>query len=957
MPDRRMLVAVLIAVGFSSTPAAAACSPGHVADGNDCDWRGTPSYISGTWVYSRGEFIYSDFVHDDAGANVDGLRANDPDPPQPVTGVQPNPSNPTSPDFGGAANDGDRFQWSGDFGYPMASPRVYYDDADILEFREALDHDALHFLVRLGAMSSPDSTVIGIGIDADRNRSTGAGAWPLGANMVQQLGYDYFITMWGTGGEITDYTKQPAVTVPIKVVANTKARPPFMEADVPLPPNAKLGIWRTYVGSGLWDAANHRWSLPLPAAQQTLAPGALTGAPYIYNLLFRPYEANTWWHDDTQAQDLGQHDISEDHADINMKLLASRASTPEPHPTGLLNVQYRTLALGEGQGVENVPTGNIWRGPVEPYSIMVPSDYYSRPHARRFMFFFHCAFCNQNVWAFGVEHYATPGQNNLTDSPPGTQHVQQIVNENDMLVGGALQRGFQGAGSYGSFPGAEERDLRDVENAIRTRFDIDPNEVMYSGMSMGGLTTQTMMTLYPDELASAIGHDSCPLGASGITNVENIRDVPFYEVNGDTGLDSPCGATGRQTAQALDTMGYRHMYIEYLGRAHDFGLVYDSLPILEGTAYREVRDPNPARVTYTLDAASEDPKLGLVHDHAYWINSLKLPAGATSATIDATALAMTYKLPRLLSHLNGYFLRPSTGDEAYVDWQVWNRDLTGHGLQDYDPRWQPSANVTVTNTHVPLPTHAGANGFTMTTSYGSQTLVLVRMGIKTAREITGWIDARNPTRLTLNADGLTGAVTLDGRRIGASRTPRSLTVEIPAGNHVLAIAASRLRIHAGCPAAAGALKGRRLGSVVLDMTRGQARRAYRFSSERGKRYEDFFCLTPIGVRVGYASPKLLRHVAAARRRRLAGRVVWISTADQRYLLDGVRAGVGLASVAPGLDLGRGFHVGLNWWYFVPGKEAEGLLKVRHGVIEEIGIADKSLTGTRRAQYEFITSFS
>jgi hypothetical protein len=789
MVNRRCLIGALAAFACFPATAAASCPPGHVADGNDCDWHGTPSYISGTWRYSDGEFIYSDFVHDDAGANVDGLTSNNPDPPQPVTGVHVDPSNPTSPDIGGAGDDGDRFQWSGDFGYPMASPRVYYDDADILEFREALDHRGLHFLARLGAMSAPDSTVIGIGIDADRNRLTGAGAWPLGANMVQQLGYDYFITMWGTGGEITDYTKSPAVTTPIRVAANTTARPPFMEADVPLPSGAKLGEWRTYVGAGLWDAANHAWAMPAPSPQQTAAPGALAGAPYIYNLLFRPYEANNWWHDNTQANDLGHHDIAEDHADVGMNLLAKDATTPAPHPTGLLNIQYRTLALGEGQGVENVPTGNIWRGPVEPYSITVPSDYYRRPHPRRFMFFFHCAFCQQNVWAFGVEHSATQGQNNLTDGPLGTQHIQQIVDENDMLVGGALQRGFQGAGSYGSFPGAEERDLRDVEQAIRTRYDIDPNKIIYSGMSMGGLTTQTMMTLYPDELASAVGHDSCPLGATGITNVANILNVPFYEVNGDTGLDSPCGVTGRQTTQTLDNMGYRHMYVEYLGRAHDFGLVYDSLPILEGTAYREVRDPNPARVTYTLDAASEDPQLGLTHDHAYWINGLTLPAGATSATIDATALPMAYKLPRLISHLTGDFLRPSTGDAAYVDWQVWNRDLTGHGLQDYDPRWTPSPDVTVTNTNVPPPAHAGENAFTMTTSYASQTLSLARMQLTTTEPITGWVRASNATTLVLESSSNWGnpSVTIDGNRTPAAVEGRVLSVEIPAGTHMVVV--------------------------------------------------------------------------------------------------------------------------------------------------------------------------
>jgi hypothetical protein len=787
MLDRRLLLGALAALFcVPGTAAAADCPPGHVADGNDCDWRGAAPMISGTSRYSGGEFVYSDFVHDDAGANVDGLTSNNPDPPQPVTGIHPDPSNPTSPDIGGAADNGDRFQWSGDFGYPMASPQVYYDDADILEFREAMDGGALHFLVRLGALSAADSTVIGIGIDADRDKTTGAGAWPLGANMPQQLGYDYFITLWGTGGQLTDYTGSTPRTVPIKVVANTKARPPFIEADVPIPAGAPRGPWRTYVGSGLWNAANNAWALPAPSPQQTAAPGALAGAPYIYNLLFRPYEPNSWWHETTQAGDLAKHDISEDHADVDMTRLADGGSTAQPHPTGLLNIQYHTLALGEGQGVESVPANNIWRGPIEPYSLTVPSNYYTQPGARRLMMFFHCAFCQQNVWAFGVEHYATQGGNNLTDPPLGTQHIQHIVDDNQMLVAGALQRGFTGAGSYGSFPGAEERDLRDVETAIRSHYNVDPNRVIYSGMSMGGGTTQTMSALYPDELAAAVVHNA----PGEPTNAGNLRDVPYYQVNGDTGLDSSAIASGRMAAQDLDSRGYREMYVEYLGRAHDFGLVYDSLPILEGTAYREVRDPDPARVTYTLDAASEDPQLGLTHDHAYWISHLTLPAGAASATLDATALPMADKLPTLISHLSGHFLRPSTGDAAYVDWQVWNRDLTGHGLQNYDPRWTPGPDLTVTNTKVAPPAHAGENAFTLTTSYTSQTLDLDRMREATDRAITGSIDAANATSLVLTtrAGSLRGArVTLDGAPVHATASRGSLTVAVPAGSHQLVV--------------------------------------------------------------------------------------------------------------------------------------------------------------------------
>ncbi|MFN2616397.1 MAG: hypothetical protein ABR581_04645, partial [Thermoleophilaceae bacterium] len=414
--------------------ASAACPSGHRADGSDCDWIGSPSYIGGASYYSRGEFIYSDFIHDDSGANIDGLTANNPDPPQPVTGVHVDPSDPTNPDIGGAANDGDRFQHSGDFGYPMSAPREYLDVADVVEFRQALDGGKLHFLVRLGALSAPDSTVVGIGIDSDRNRATGAGAWPRGANMPQQLGYDYFVTLWGSGGELVDYTGKTPKSTPIHVVSKTGARPPYIEADAPLPAGLKLGKWRTYVGAGLWDAAGGAWKHPDPAPQQTAAPGALHAAPYIYNLLFRPYEPNSWWHDTTEANDLAHHDISEDHADIDATLLAKKASTSRPHPTGLLNIQYRTLPLNGGQGTENAPATDIWRGPIQPYMLMLPSNYYSKPHPRRFMFFYHCAFCQQNVWSFGVEHYAQHNQNNLTDGPIGTQHIQEIADANDMMV-------------------------------------------------------------------------------------------------------------------------------------------------------------------------------------------------------------------------------------------------------------------------------------------------------------------------------------------------------------------------------------------------------------------------------------------------------------------------------------------------------------------------------------------
>ena len=161
---------------------------------------------------------------------------------------------------------------------------------------------------------------------------------------------------------------------------------------------------------------------------------------------------------------------------------------------------------------------------------------------------------------------------------------------------------------------------------------------------------------------------------------------------------------------------------------------------------------------------------------------------------------------------------------------------------------------------------------------------------------------------------------------------------------------------AGCPQATGRLRDGRLGMLRLGMTRAQARGAYRRSAGRRARFEDFFCLTPIGLRVGYASPRLLRGLPPRERPSVRGRVVWASTANGFYSLRGVRPGMRLALVAARLHAGRPFHIGLNWWYFAPGARASGLLKVRHGIVEEVGIADAALTHGRRAQRAFLESF-
>jgi hypothetical protein len=162
---------------------------------------------------------------------------------------------------------------------------------------------------------------------------------------------------------------------------------------------------------------------------------------------------------------------------------------------------------------------------------------------------------------------------------------------------------------------------------------------------------------------------------------------------------------------------------------------------------------------------------------------------------------------------------------------------------------------------------------------------------------------------------------------------------------------------AQCPAATGRLSGTQLGLIKLGMTRQHARDAYTRSSDQAHAYQDFFCLTPLGIRDGYASPRLLRTLPADQRSAYAGHVIWISTSNAHFALDGLRRGATIKAAARHLKLGKVFVIGANDWYLAAAGPATAVLKVRDGIVQEIGIGQASLTRTRAEQRTFLTSFS
>jgi hypothetical protein len=154
----------------------------------------------------------------------------------------------------------------------------------------------------------------------------------------------------------------------------------------------------------------------------------------------------------------------------------------------------------------------------------------------------------------------------------------------------------------------------------------------------------------------------------------------------------------------------------------------------------------------------------------------------------------------------------------------------------------------------------------------------------------------------------------------------------------------------GCPAASMSLKAL---LRLLGVTRAQVGDVFARSSSSGQEDEDFFCLTPVGVLVGYPPAGLLDSLPVGERARFGGRVVWISTSNAFYSILGVGPGTTLGTAGGLLKLIGPFDVGSNVWYLAQDGSYLVVLIVRGGVVVQVGIADWSLAGGRSGELAFL----
>ncbi|MBI5103379.1 MAG: prolyl oligopeptidase family serine peptidase [Solirubrobacterales bacterium] len=583
--------------------AAPATAAQHTADGNLADWTGEPTYLAGRTQVSKGELIYTDYLYDDYGPDLNHA----PDRPAFRSNLAPT---------------------NGDYRYPADPGRYGYNAADLRELRIAADADRLHVLIGLQTMLAPDAAIASIALDADGNALTGAPAWSDGLGL-KGVGAERTITVWGTGGHVTDALGR---ATDVKVAANLEEN--AIEVDVPWGVLGDVGeTAKAYAVTGLNDGGRY-------AAQPQGGPGA-------WNVAFRgdddwPRLAGHWGEHE-QSQALASGDVSAFAQPLRLADLRAGRDVPFKLEPGFYDRIFRSReTYGEGIDLKQDAgaAGNarpMFKGRWQPYGLYVPKGYDPGRPAPLLL----------NGHSLDVNHneYRAVGPNSLV----------QLGDERGSLIITPLARGidtwYLDAGLF---------DVMEAWKDVKEHYAVDDQRTSITGYSMGGYMTYRMGLLMPDRFARASVYVGPPAYSiwpypapvqstpewlvPGNTNrlVRNALNLPYEVVHGNADELVPVGGVQQQVddlmAAGTDVTFYRHSADDHLS----FILAdrWDRTRRFLGDARITQR---PERVRFRRYPSMDLKQYGLTFDRAYWASRIEVrdaPSADSWGEVDAATYAL-----------------------------------------------------------------------------------------------------------------------------------------------------------------------------------------------------------------------------------------------------------------------------------------------------------------------------
>ncbi|HJR18220.1 MAG TPA: prolyl oligopeptidase family serine peptidase [Actinomycetota bacterium] len=633
VPDLPVLVAETEPGRLQTSRAADVAPAPKTVDGDVSDWKGTPTRLGGTAIYSAGEYVYSDFTGDDFGAD-DGHDRDRLAKLDPLRGLEPRTykADPLGQVLGDEFGVGGPLTSEPEYG-DAAYPQGLEHQADIAEARVAATGEDLFFLVRTTQMTTAAGTAALILIDTAPGGSYPA---PGGLTTVAE------IAIVAAGNAITTYMSRGALVAP----------PPGSYAVVSNPSGFTNAI-EIRLAKGMLQLGSGSLPSPLPIAIATGIAGAdgklgqvATGeaATNLINVAFRDDEPVRIRMDREQALTLLAGTIDRYLASIEVAdLLAGRTDLFTPGPG-----YYERGFISDSPVVRETYSSDEPQGIHQHYGLYIPTTYASSALSRGLLWL--------HPRSSGTTHLAAGWV-------PGI--ISQLGEDSGRVV---LSPSARGASTW--YVGRGHESFLETWEDAMSSWRIDPDRVAVTGHSMGGFGSYLVGLLYPDRFSAAFpiagpvtqgawlgaGDPLEPQNGGNVEAefmfniVENARNLPYIIFQGtDDELVWVTGVT--RMASRFTQLGYRNRLYLLLGQEHYSPLIVDEWSdparYINGTK----RDPNPARVTYRIWPAleravetigvPEGATLDYAFDGAYWVDGLTVREGdpndpAIVGTFDAT---------------------------------------------------------------------------------------------------------------------------------------------------------------------------------------------------------------------------------------------------------------------------------------------------------------------------------
>ncbi len=919
----------------TDVPAAASAPDPTLPEPSATAWPFPSTFpvTSGTGRLEDGASLWSDFIYDDYGASSpEGLPTSGYDQSSGLSARQGSYVFPSGP----AANNG----------------------ADIFRAGVGLHGNYSYWRVDWTTLADANVPIAEWTFDTDDNAATGASSWPAQAQ-VSSPGIDNALVVSSRGAWLVN----PVTDVRTDVLSHggsltvDRSSKSFIVA-VPRTLLPVSGTWRVRLGAGLADSAGENFAEPSSAsgtaitplservynvtfrgvaqeppvyttgatdAQVALAQAALAATPVGATLgldgIARSVTGNFWMEDD-QADTLSGGDVSKFSELVNWSSLAARDTTAPSQPVGYSTRWYvsRLGNLGAGQVVNDGAEGNFkptLLERVQPYAVYVPTTY--RPgHAMPLTWILHSLEVNYNQYG-----------------ALDPDLLQQLCQDR-----GSICASTEGFGPSSWYYHEAETDFWQVWRSLAETLSLNPERTVISGYSMGGWASYKLDFEHPDDFAGALVLDGpviCGVqaypGAGGAAQndpacsqdgqsqpfVANARWVPYVidQTAGDE-LVPTSGVVAQ--AQTFDRLGQRYHLFIHTGGDHLAFATEDRFGDVVTALGNPARTRNPGTFTYSWYPSLDSSYFGTGATGDYWLTGLSArsaPYGqiATLQAHDADLPDPAVTVQRFGPTLS---TQPIPGTNYGLNWRLGSRPAARRQMT---LRLSDVAGLTIEAATARL-----TSGTITTTTDGRSRLTIAQLEDGTYALEHGKVVARAGSR------GVIG-VTLQ-------RGTTTIVLEAPAFS---------------CTHPSGRLAGTSLGPMRLGMTRRRVRLQFNHVSTHRRRYMDYFCLTENGIRVGYPSGGLLRSVPRRDRARLSGRAVLSLTSARHYSLRGIRHGQRVSRIRH-VRLNQMFRVGVNRWYVIADGSSHGILKVRYGIVQEIGIADKTLTRSRRVDRRFLEAF-